>query len=129
LDIDSFKDINDHYGHHIGDEVISVVAERCRNNIKGRDLAGRYGGEGGDELIILLLDTDLDAAELVAERVRTVIMASPIATHDGKIKVTVSLGVTALREQAEDFQEILARADKAMYEAKKAGRNCVFKLA
>jgi diguanylate cyclase (GGDEF)-like protein/PAS domain S-box-containing protein len=129
LDIDSFKEINDRYGHHIGDEVISVVAERCRNNIKGRDLAGRYGGEGGDELIILLLDTDLDAAQLVAERVRTVIMASPVSTHDGKIKVTVSLGVTAMREQAEDFQEILARADKAMYEAKKAGRNCVFKLA
>ena len=129
LDIDSFKDINDRYGHHIGDEVISVVADRCRNNIKGRDLAGRYGGEGGDELIILLLDTDLEAAQQVAERVRTVIQASPVSTHEGKIRVTVSLGVTALRDQDEDFQELLSRADKAMYEAKNAGRNCVFKLA
>lgn len=129
MDIDTFKDINDRYGHHIGDEVISVVADRCRNNIKGRDLAGRYGGEGGDELIILLLDTELESARLVAERLRTVIQASPVSTRDGKIRVTVSLGVTALRDENEDFQVLLARADKAMYEAKNAGRNCVFQLA
>jgi len=125
LDIDQFKSINDRYGHHIGDEVISVLADRCRNNLKKRDLVGRYGGEGGDELIILLPDTTLEAAIEIAERLRVVIMKSPIATHEDKIDVTVSQGVTALHGNLEDFSELLNRADKAMYAAKAAGRNCV----
>ncbi len=129
LDIDQFKSINDHYGHHIGDEIISVLADRCRNNLKKRDLVGRYGGEGGDELIILLPETSLEAALEIAERLRVVIMKSPIATHEGKINVTVSQGVTALRGVTEDFMELLNRADKTMYAAKAAGRNCVLMQA
>ena len=125
MDIDQFKKINDNFGHHIGDEVIAVIADRTRNNLKNRDLVGRYGGEGGDELIILVVDALIDEGETVAERLRTVIVNSLIATHDGKIQVTVSLGVTALRGASEDFQELLTRADKAMYEAKAAGRNCI----
>lgn len=129
LDIDQFKNINDKFGHHIGDEVIAVVAERCRNNLKNRDLVGRYGGEGGDELIILLPDTPMDEAQVVAERLRTIIMNSPIATYEGKIQITVSQGITALRGETEDFQELLTRADKAMFAAKAAGRNCIFTQA
>jgi len=125
MDIDQFKKINDNFGHHIGDEVIAVIADRTRNNLKSRDLVGRYGGEGGDELIILVVDALIDEGETVAERLRTVIMKSLIATQDGKIQVSVSLGVTALRGASEDFQELLTRADKAMYEAKAAGRNCI----
>jgi diguanylate cyclase (GGDEF)-like protein len=129
LDIDQFKSINDRFGHHIGDEIISVLADRCRNNLKKRDLVGRYGGEGGDELIILLPDTNLEAAMEIAERLRVVIMKSSIATHEGKIDVTVSQGVTTLRSNHEDFSELLNRADKTMYAAKAAGRNCVLMQA
>jgi diguanylate cyclase (GGDEF)-like protein len=129
LDIDQFKQINDRFGHHIGDEVITVLADRCRNNLKKRDLIGRYGGEGGDELIIVLPETNLDAAMEIAERLRVVIMKSPISTHEGTITVTVSQGVTALRGDTEDFSDLLNRADKAMYAAKAAGRNCVLMQA
>jgi diguanylate cyclase (GGDEF)-like protein/PAS domain S-box-containing protein len=126
LDIDHFKQINDEYGHPAGDEVICVVAERCRNSVKGRDLIGRYGGEGGDELIILLLDTDLAGAQNVAERVRVRIQNDPIITNRGDIAVTVSLGITTLQSRQENLSTLLNRADKAMYAAKAAGRNCCF---
>jgi diguanylate cyclase (GGDEF)-like protein len=141
MDVDFFKKVNDTYGHDTGDEVIRTIAHISRRNLRDIDLVGRYGGEGGDEFVILLPATDLAAASQVAERLRQVISESPIKTEKGDIAVTVSLGVTSmanegsLRERtvdgclrdgsSQDWAVLLNRADQAMYMAKSMGRNRV----
>jgi diguanylate cyclase (GGDEF)-like protein len=141
MDVDFFKKVNDTYGHDTGDEVIRAIALICRNNLRDIDLVGRYGGEGGDEFVILLPATDLAAASQVAERLRQVISEDPIKTEKSNISVTVSLGVTSmanegsLRERTvegclrdgstQDWAALLNRADQAMYMAKSMGRNRV----
>ncbi|MDR3574330.1 MAG: diguanylate cyclase [Anaerolineaceae bacterium] len=144
MDVDFFKKVNDTYGHDTGDEVIRAIAQICRKKLRDIDLIGRYGGEGGDEFVILLPATDLLAASQVAERLRQVISESLIMTEKGNIKVTVSLGVTSMAtgavakeytdlrskdilrdESTQDWAALLNRADQAMYMAKSTGRNCV----
>ena len=125
LDIDHFKSVNDAYGHHIGDQVVAGVAEICRGSMREHDSIGRYGGEGGDELIVLLPETELEAAQHVAERLRQRIAGQPISTDKGQIAVTVSLGISILSSQVKDLAGLLVRADQAMYVAKTSGRNCV----
>jgi diguanylate cyclase (GGDEF)-like protein/PAS domain S-box-containing protein len=147
MDVDFFKKVNDTYGHDTGDEVIRTIAHISRRNLRDIDLVGRYGGEGGDEFVILLPATDLAAASQVAERLRQVISESPIKTEKGDIAVTVSLGVTNMTsesnlreyraegivrdkdilrdESTQDWAALLNRADQAMYMAKSTGRNCV----
>ena len=125
LDIDYFKQVNDTYGHHIGDQVVRGIADRCRSSMRDHDLIGRYGGEGGDELIILLPDTEVSSAQQVAERLRQVIAEQPIITEKGPISVTVSLGIAQLTQENMDFPTLLQRADTAMYSAKLTGRNRV----
>lgn len=125
MDIDHFKSVNDAYGHHIGDQVVAGMAEICRGSMREQDIIGRYGGEGGDELIVLLPQTDMQAARLVAERLRQKISNQPIMTEKGPIAVTVSLGISSLSGQVTDLAGLLNRADQAMYVAKSSGRNCV----
>ena len=125
MDIDHFKSVNDAYGHHIGDQVVAGVAEVCRGSMREHDIVGRYGGEGGDELIVLLPETELDAARHVAERLRQRISSEPIHTEKGPVTVTVSLGLSVLSSQVTDLTGLLIRADQAMYVAKSSGRNCV----
>ncbi len=125
LDIDHFKSVNDSYGHHIGDQVVAGIAEVCRGSLRDQDVVGRYGGEGGDELIVLLPQTDLEAARNVAERLRQRISSQSIDTDKGAIAVTVSLGLSILTSQVTDLAGLLNRADQAMYVAKSSGRNCV----
>lgn len=124
LDIDRFKSINDTYGHHIGDEVVKEIAKRICSALREQDIVGRYGGEGGDEYIILLPNTAVEDARQVGDRLRLKISEIPIVTSKAKHNVTVSIGVTALRD-AEPFAAFLARTDEAMYAAKNAGRDCV----
>ena len=125
LDIDYFKRVNDTYGHHIGDQVVRGVAECCRASVRDRDLIGRYGGEGGDELILMLPETNLSDTLLIAERVRQRIASQMFDTDKGPIAVTVSMGISVLRGDMVDLTGLLNRADQAMYAAKSAGRNCV----
>lgn len=123
LDLDFFKKVNDTYGHAVGDEVLHEVAQRCRMNIRGIDLIGRYGGE---EIVVLLPETDLPAARIIAERLRTAVADSPIATQrSGGVTVTVSLGVAALTASTPDLATLLHHADEALYVAKQRGRNRV----
>ena len=90
LDLDFFKKVNDTYGHAVGDEVLREVAQRCRINIRGIDLIGRYGGE---EFVVLLPETDLPAARIIAERLRTAVANTPIVTQrGGGVTLTISLG-------------------------------------
>ncbi|EIC29543.1 MULTISPECIES: GGDEF domain-containing protein [Methylomicrobium] len=125
LDIDHFKFFNDHYGHQCGDFVLASLAKCIRDSLRSSDLLFRTGGE---EFVILLSDTDIDGAKLLAERIRMSIENHTLVFDMHAIKVTVSLGVSALckEDTAETF---IKRADAAMYQAKRDGRNRVFVAA
>jgi two-component system cell cycle response regulator len=125
FDIDHFKAINDTHGHDAGDDVLREFAVRVRKAIRGIDLACRYGGE---EFVIVLPETDLAVASAVAERLRRRIAGEPfpISRIPQGIPVTISAGITGLWQQPGDSAAaILKRADEALYEAKRAGRNRV----
>jgi diguanylate cyclase (GGDEF)-like protein len=122
LDVDHFKLINDNYGHPIGDRVLQELATRCKDSVRAVDLIGRYGGE---ELMILLPETERETALQVAERLRFSIEEASIKVSNGEVHVTVSVGVAAKDEYTPDLETLIARADQAMYIAKHKGRNCV----
>jgi two-component system cell cycle response regulator len=123
-DLDRFKSINDTHGHDGGDDVLREFARRLRKNVRGIDLACRYGGE---EFVVVMPDTDPLIAEKVAERIRAEIAQAPFAIgNSGKqIEVTVSVGVSSLRKTGDTVEELMKRADVALYEAKTGGRNRV----
>lgn len=122
LDLDHFKQVNDTYGHQAGDEVLKEFARRCKSSIREMDLIGRYGGE---ELIIILPETNLITALQIAERICEVVAERPIHTADGEINSTVSVGVAEKDEHTAQLETLIARADQAMYIAKHKGRNRV----
>lgn len=125
IDIDHFKRINDRRGHQMGDEILSQFSDLLRRNTRENDIVGRWGGE---EFIVVCSHTNLNQAELLSEKVRTVVSNSAFGDHK-PIMITISCGVTEITT-GESFDEALARADKCLYAAKHAGRNCtVAKLA
>lgn len=123
IDMDYFKDVNDTHGHDTGDAVLREFADRLRRNIRGVDLACRFGGE---EFVVLMPDTDARQAQSVAERVRGAVAEKGFDAGNGRpLSVTVSVGM-ALNEQETDTPELLLkRADVALYRAKREGRNRV----
>lgn len=122
LDLDHFKQVNDNYGHQVGDEVLQEFARRCNCSVREVDLIGRYGGE---ELIILLPETDLKIALQVAERLRKTISDMPVKVGDLEINLSTSIGVARMDENTVKLDTLVARADQALYIAKHKGRNCV----
>jgi two-component system cell cycle response regulator len=124
LDIDYFKSINDSFGHDAGDDVLREFATRVRKSIRGIDLACRYGGE---EFVVVMPETDLHVASLVAERLRRSIAAEPFVISKGasRVEVTISIGLTTLEQKGESVADVLKRADNALYRAKNEGRNRV----
>ncbi|MFZ5656764.1 MAG: diguanylate cyclase [Pseudomonadota bacterium] len=124
LDIDRFKSVNDGHGHAAGDEVICQAAGRIAAVLRDTDAAFRLGGE---EFLVLLPATGLDAAVAVAERLRGAISGSPMRATGGR--VTASLGVTELARGCDDWEAALRRADTALYRAKHEGRDRVVALA
>jgi len=124
LDIDCFKQVNDHYGHQAGDLVLKQLARRFMTSIRNADMIGRFGGE---EFLAILPGADKDRSLQVAERIRTHTSSSPIKNDNGLIDVTVSGGVATLSD-GDDSKSLLARADKALYRAKREGRNKVVYL-
>jgi diguanylate cyclase (GGDEF)-like protein len=124
LDIDNFKQVNDTYGHQQGDVVLAEVARIVRESSREIDAPARYGGE---ELAVVLPGTDIEGAYNLAERMRHGIedLAFPLADGRGELRVTASLGVASMPRSATDPRELLARADAALYEAKRSGKNKV----
>ncbi len=122
VDLDRFKYINDTHGHRVGDRVLVVAASRCRKQLRSSDLIGRWGGE---EFVILLPEIDFDGAQLTAQRLREVLSSAPIETPEGEIRVTLSAGVATFDGSCKNLGDLLNHADKALYEAKRGGRNQV----
>ncbi len=122
LDVDHFKQVNDAYGHAIGDQVLRLMASRCRENLREIDLLGRYGGE---EFAALLPENDLDSTRNAAERLRQCVAEAPFDTLRGPLTITISVGVAALTASCPELPDLLNQADAAMYAAKAAGRNRV----
>lgn len=120
LDIDYFKHINDTYGHETGDEVLAGFADVIRHNIKRKDVFVRWGGE---EFIILFRHCTGEEAVMIAERLRRKVEDSPL--HEGKIRITCSLGVASWHGAADSTTQLLKRVDDALYMAKRTGRNRV----
>ncbi|NLJ10166.1 MAG: diguanylate cyclase [Treponema sp.] len=119
LDIDNFKQVNDTFGHRAGDEVILSVAHAIMASLRKTDVAGRYGGE---EFLVLLPETDLKAAHIVAEKIRNTVALLQFETKD--LAVTISAGV-AEAEKGESFEALINRADAKLYTAKRNGKNRV----
>ncbi len=122
LDIDHFKRVNDTYGHTVGDRMLREVATSCRQELRKVDVVGRYGG---DEFAILLPESDLAVARQVAERLRKTIAQRRLNTTKGPARVTASLGVVHVDCEDVTLEALLSRADKALYVAKRQGRNRV----
>jgi diguanylate cyclase (GGDEF)-like protein len=122
VDIDHFKRVNDEYGHQTGDVVLRAVSSRMRGALRESDLIGRLGGE---EFAVLLHGLTLADAIDTAERLRTAIGASPIATNAATLEVRVSIGVAERTAADTDLDALLARADRALYAAKNGGRDRV----
>ncbi len=122
LDLDSYKEINDTYGHDVGDQALQLIAQRCQENIRNVDILARYGG---DEFIFLLPETKIQRAFEIAERLRSAMQTKPI--HIGSIRVTttVSIGVAGTNGAQPELDPLLKSADLALYEAKQSGRNCI----
>ena len=134
LDLDNFKSLNDTYGHLVGDAVLRHVSDVLKNNLRRSDILCRFGGE---EFALVLPETAIDTSFELIERLRQLVEEAPVDTPAGRITVTFSAGVETVRiEDAENrrspievISEALARADKALYDAKHAGRNRVIKAS
>ncbi len=121
MDIDHFKKVNDTYGHQAGDEVLKIVSSTIKENSRKVDLVARWGGE---EILVVLVDTDLGTGKTIAERIRTKVEEA-VATVDGNdIKVTISIGVQSMY-MVGSFDKAITHADEALYKAKSTGRNKV----
>lgn len=119
MDIDDFKDVNDTYGHLIGDEVIRHIANLLKRNTRLSDYVFRYGG---DEFAVILPDTDRQGSKEFANRLRTVVEATPFIHHGSRIKLTLSLGTATYTDQV-DSVELVQEADMNLYTSKSNGKN------
>ncbi|MCQ9424838.1 diguanylate cyclase [Pseudomonas sp. LJDD11] len=121
IDIDHFKTINDRYGHIVGDSVLKALSQALRDNIRASDLAGRYGG---DELCVILPNTDLDLAVGILERLRQIV-ENQVDALLPELRISLSIGVAPYEQHIVDAASWLNEADKALYGAKSTGRNRV----
>ena len=120
VDIDHFKDVNDTYGHLVGDESLRQVAYQLRDHIRHPDMAGRYGGE---EFLILLPNSNSNAAAEQAARLCKQVRETAIEIEDHILNITISIGIAQFRNGVDTWETLLNRADTAMYEAKNNGRD------
>ena len=122
MDIDHFKEVNDRFGHQVGDQVLKEIADICLSILRKVDVMCRYGGE---EFAVLLPETEESDAAHAAERMCTAISSSRLDSGNGPVSVTVSIGVAEMNKARGSLEKLLAAADKALYTAKETGRNRV----
>ncbi len=123
IDIDFFKKVNDTYGHAAGDDVLKTVARLFMDSVRSTDLVARYGGE---EFTVMMPETDMGDAIAFAEKIRTLVEQTTIETQAGPVRVTVSIGVSSVpATPIQTPKEMIVAADKALYRAKRGGRNQV----
>jgi len=125
IDIDHFKNINDTFGHKAGDKALQEAATIMKKSLRSSDIIGRVGGE---EFSVLLPETDINSALYIAERLRNKVEKSTIDHEDVKISITISIGTTQSDAGDHSVDDIIIRADKAMYNAKNEGRNKISSL-
>ena len=123
VDIDHFKNVNDLYGHLTGDQVLKAITARMKTELRTSDQLARYGGE---EFAVILPNTASYGAKNVVERLRCSVSAFPIWVENLSINLTVSMGVATFPGQAATPKELISLADRAMYQAKAHGRNCIY---
>jgi diguanylate cyclase (GGDEF)-like protein/PAS domain S-box-containing protein len=122
IDADHFKNVNDRYGHAVGDDALRLLTSVCRNECRASDILARYGGE---ELVVLLTEADAEAAVRVAERIRAGLRTTAMPVPGGgTLQLTISVGIAQHRE-GETLEALLRRADEALYDAKRSGRDRV----
>jgi len=124
IDIDHFKDVNDYYGHQVGDITLRAVASNLLSCLRTDDLAARYGGE---EFVVALLETKLEDAVVVAERIRQAVSDLVVTYREARLQVTVSIGCAEYDHADADETRLFERADQRLYAAKNAGRNRVMR--
>jgi len=122
IDADHFKSINDQHGHLTGDQVLKEISNIIQENVREIDIVGRFGGE---EFCVVLPDTDMEGARVVAERIRKSAEKRPIKAYDNTIHLTLSIGVAMYPSDGKLLEEMMDKADWALYRAKSQGRNCV----
>ena len=122
LDLDNFKDVNDRYGHPTGDATLRLFADTCAKTLRAADIFGRLGGE---EFAILLPDTPEEGAQTLAQRLRRDVEKTAFPSEEGTFCVTVSIGIASMTDPEDSLNDLMHRADRALYESKRAGRNRV----
>jgi len=122
IDIDNFKQFNDRYGHLVGDVILRQVSKIIVDAVRQIDFIGRYGGE---ELSVVLTETEQEQANFASQRIRKAIETTAIKVYDEELKVTVSIGVSTFPVNARDMQDLIEMADQALYLAKETGKNKV----
>ena len=120
IDIDHFKHINDFYGHVLGDEALMAVTHILQQNIREKDIFARFGG---DEFVLLLPETSIDQAQLILERLCSVLTSQSVDLSGRAVPITLSVGLASLANSTDAVEMVLERADRALYQAKETGRN------
>jgi diguanylate cyclase (GGDEF)-like protein len=130
-DLDYFKEVNDRYGHLAGDTLLKTISQVASEGLRSTDWIGRYGGE---EFLVILPETDILGAVSVAEKIRALVQMTSVPMDDGSVaRVTISIGLASLRDLQPrqvrpSARDLIAAADRSLYEAKNNGRNRVFPL-
>jgi diguanylate cyclase (GGDEF)-like protein len=121
IDLDFFKRVNDTFGHDTGDKVLRHFADMLRVESRQSDIVGRLGGE---EFALLVPETSLAAAERIASRIRAACRTLLVASPSGEVRCTCSIGISEIAPDDDEIESVLRRADAALYEAKRSGRDC-----
>ncbi len=122
MDIDRLKQINDNFGHNAGDLVIRAVADNIKTTVRKTDLVARWGGE---EFLVVLTNSDIEAAFKTAEKLRQRIASVSVSYNNHNIKTTVSIGISQFKGSIKDLETVVKAADEKLYKAKETGRNRV----